>query len=378
MNLAAQERTERRLAAILTADLVGYSRLMGRDEEGTHAALKALRRELTDPSIQEHRGRIVKSTGDGLLAEFASVVDAVRCAVSVQNEMAQRNAAAPIEQRMEFRIGINLGDIIIDENDIFGDGVNIAARLEPLAEPGGICISQVVLDQVRDKLSFAYEDMGERQVKNIARPLRVYRIPIAETAAPSAAAHAKRNKLGFRIRLRGFFSLGSLATIICVAMVAGVLPRSLAPFLQFGEKDKIPLRTSEAPSPPPPTESRALAAPPEAQTTSVIGEPIFFEKGKVTLSDAARSTIDQQAAFLQDNPKITVTIEGHCSPDEGSREGPAVLAQLRANQVRNALRERGIADSRSQAIGYADAKAAAGSDSEASPAQNRRVILLRN
>ena len=372
MNLAAQERTERRLAAILTADVVGYSRMMGKDEEGTHAALKAIRRDLTDPSIQEHRGRIVKSTGDGLLAEFASVVDAVRCAVSVQNEMAQRNAAVPVERRMQFRIGINLGDIIIDDDDIFGDGVNIAARLEPLAEPGGVCISQVVLDQVRDKLGFAFEDMGERQVKNIARPLRVYRIPIGE------AGRSKPNELDARIRLRAFFNLRSLAMVICVAMLAGVLPRSFAPFLQFPEKDKIFPTLSEALPTPPTTESRAPAASPTGQTASLIGEAIFFEKGKVILSDAARLAIDRQAAFLRDNPKLTVTIEGHCSADEGAREGPAVLARLRANQVRNALREHGIADSRTQAIGNADTNPTVVGDSEASQAESRRVDVLRN
>jgi class 3 adenylate cyclase/outer membrane protein OmpA-like peptidoglycan-associated protein len=372
VSAAAQERTERRLAAILTVDMVGYSRLMGKDEEGTHAALKAIRRELTDPNIREHRGRIVKSTGDGLLAEFASVVDAVRCAVSVQSQMAQRNATVPVERRIQFRIGINLGDIIIDENDIFGDGVNVAARLEPLAEPGGVCISQVVLDQVRDKLGFAFEDMGERQVKNIARPIRVYRIPIGE------ARRAKPNKLDARIRLRGFFNLRSLAVIICVATVAGVLPRSLGPFLQFPEKDEISPTLSEAPSTLPTTESRAPAGSPTGQTANLIGEPIFFEKGKVILSDAARSTIDRQAAFLRDNPKLTVTIEGHCSADEGAREGPAVLAQLRANQVRNALREHGIADTRTQAIGDADTKPMVVGDGEASQAQNRRVVVLRN
>jgi class 3 adenylate cyclase len=166
----------RKLAAILAADVVGYSRLMGADEEGTLAGLKAIWRELVDPQIVEHRGRIVKTTGDGLLVEFASVVDAVRCAVDVQREMAERNVAVPTETRIEFRVGINLGDIIIDGDDIFGDGVNVAARLETLAEPGGICVSRVVRDQVRDKLTFAFEDMGEQQVKNIARPVRVYRV----------------------------------------------------------------------------------------------------------------------------------------------------------------------------------------------------------
>jgi adenylate cyclase len=151
----ATERVERRLAAILAADVAGYSRLMGADEEGTHERLKALRRELADPKIKEHRGRIVKTTGDGLLIEFASVVDAVRCAVEVQREMAIRNAGIPPERRIQFRMGINLGDIIIDEHDIYGDGVNVAARLEALAEPGGVLVSRTVRDHVRDKLGFA-------------------------------------------------------------------------------------------------------------------------------------------------------------------------------------------------------------------------------
>jgi len=180
---SGREPVERRLAAILAADVAGYSRLMGEDEEGTLAALKAIRRELGDPRITEHRGRIVKTTGDGMLVEFPSVVDAVRCAVEVQREMALRNTEIPAERRIEFRFGINLGDIIIEDDDIYGDGVNVAARLEALAEPGGICVSRVVRDQVRDKLDFAFEDLGEQQVKNIARPIRVYRIPIAENVA---------------------------------------------------------------------------------------------------------------------------------------------------------------------------------------------------
>jgi len=189
------ERVERRLAAILAADVAGYSRLMGADEEGTLAALKAIRRELGDPKIAEHRGRIVKTTGDGLLAEFASVVDAVRYAVEVQREMVRRNADVPADKRIEFRIGINLGDIIIDEGDIYGDGVNVAARLEALAEPGGICVSRVVRDQVRDKLDLAFEDLGEQHVKNIARPVRVYRVPISGNAdAPAAPAAAIPDK----------------------------------------------------------------------------------------------------------------------------------------------------------------------------------------
>ena len=184
----ATGRVERRLAAILAADVAGYSRLMGADEEGTLARLKALRRELADPKIKEHRGRIVKTTGDGLLLEFASVVDAVRCAVEVQREMAERNAGVPPDRRIDFRMGINLGDIIKDGRDIHGDGVNVAARLEALAAPGGICVSRVVRDQVRDKLDFAFEDAGEQRVKNIARPLRVYHVRPGELADEEMSA----------------------------------------------------------------------------------------------------------------------------------------------------------------------------------------------
>jgi adenylate cyclase len=166
----------RRLAAILAADVAGYSRLMGADEEGTHAALTELRRTINDPQTSEHHGRIVKTTGDGLLAEFASVVDAVRCAVAVQGAMAEVNTGGPTDRRIEFRIGINLGDIIIEEGDIFGDGINIAARIEALADAGGICLSQTVRDHVGDRLNLAFEDLGEQNLKNIARPVRVYRV----------------------------------------------------------------------------------------------------------------------------------------------------------------------------------------------------------
>src|SRR6516164_10384898 len=157
---------ERKLAAIFAADIVGYSRLMGADEEGTRAAVTELRRELIARQIAAHHGRIVTLTGDGFLAEFASVVDAVRCAVELQRRMAERNAGAPTDRRIEFRVGINIGDIIVEADDVYGDGVNIAARLEALAEPGGICVSRVVRDQVRDKLDVAFDDMGEQQVKN--------------------------------------------------------------------------------------------------------------------------------------------------------------------------------------------------------------------
>jgi adenylate cyclase len=165
---------ERRLAAILAADVVGYSRLMGEDEAGTHARLKALRKDFIEPKIAEHRGRIVKLTGDGALVEFASVVDAVQCAVDTQLGVAQRNADLPPDHRIEFRLGVNLGDVIVDGDDIYGDGVNVAARLEGLAPPGGVCISDVVHQMVRGRLDLAFEDLGEQQVKNIAQPVRVW------------------------------------------------------------------------------------------------------------------------------------------------------------------------------------------------------------
>jgi adenylate cyclase len=161
----------RRLAAFLAADVVGYSRLMGADEEGTHERVQAHLRELVDPKIREHHGRIVKTTGDGVLAEFASVVDAVRCAGEIQRAMADRDLDLAEERRLRFRIGVNLGDVIADGGDIYGDGVNIAARLEGLAAPGGICVSGTVRDHIGDRLP---EDMGDQSVKNIARPVQVY------------------------------------------------------------------------------------------------------------------------------------------------------------------------------------------------------------
>ena len=184
------ERVERRLAAVLAADVAGYSRLMEADEEGTLAALRAIRREFGDPKIAEHRGRIVKTTGDGLLVEFASVVDAVRYAVEVQRAMAERNADITPAKRIEFRIGINVGGIIIEDGDIFGDDVNIAARLEALAEPGGICLSAAAHEHVRDRLDIAFDDLGEQQVKNIARPVRTYGIALGASARPTLPARA--------------------------------------------------------------------------------------------------------------------------------------------------------------------------------------------
>jgi len=185
----AETRVERRLAAVLAADVSGYSRLMGANEEGTLAALKACRREIIDPKIAEHRGRIVKTTGDGALVEFGSAVDATRCAMEIQRAMAARNASIPEHLRVLFRIGINIGDIIIDEGDIYGDGVNIAARIEGVAEPGGISISEDAWRQVHGKVAATFVDSGEHSLKNIGRPVRVYRLDLAREAAsePEAA-----------------------------------------------------------------------------------------------------------------------------------------------------------------------------------------------
>src|SRR6266853_508485 len=181
----SEERVERRLVAILAADIAGYSRLMGANEEGTLAQLKSIRKALVDPAIAAHRGHIVKTTGDGMLVEFASAVDAVHNAVEIQRSMAEQNTAVPQDQRIEFRIGIHVGDIIFDDNDIFGDGVNIAARLEGIAEPGGVCMSDDAYRQVRGKVEIACDDMGQQSLRNIAEPMRAWRVRLTGQA-PSA------------------------------------------------------------------------------------------------------------------------------------------------------------------------------------------------
>ena len=207
----------RRLTAILAADVAGYSRLMGADEEGTLERLKAHRRQLVDPKITEHHGRIVKNTGDGLLAEFASVVDAVRCAAEVQRGMLDREPEVADERRIRFRIGINLGDVIAEGGDIFGDGVNVAARLEALAEPGGICVSRVVRDQIRDKLPYPFEDRGEQSVKNIARPVRVYALrPEAVADLPARSVRLE----GSRRRPAIFVAMAAAAALLVIAIIA--------------------------------------------------------------------------------------------------------------------------------------------------------------
>ena len=177
------DRVERRLAAVLAADVAGYSRLMGADEEGTLARLKAARKAIVDPAIASHRGRIVKTTGDGMLVEFASAVDAARCSAEVQRAMAAQNTDIPQDIRIEFRIGIHVGDIIIDDNDIFGDGVNIAARLEGIAEPGGVCISDDTYRQVRGKVETGWDDLGLQTLKNIAEPMRAWRVQLGGQGA---------------------------------------------------------------------------------------------------------------------------------------------------------------------------------------------------
>ena len=187
----SSEHVERRLAAILAADVVGSCRLIGIDEEGTLAQLEALRKTLFDPKIAQHHGRIVKNTGDGALVEFASVVDAVRCADDVQRGVAEQNTDVPLDKRIEFRIGIHLGDIIIADDDIFGDGVNIAVRLEGIAEPGGICISDDAHRQVRGKVESTLEDMGAQTLKNIAEPMRAWRVRIGPSSSPATKTPAE-------------------------------------------------------------------------------------------------------------------------------------------------------------------------------------------
>src|SRR5438128_6775540 len=175
---------ERRLAAVVAADMVGYSRLMEIDETGTLARLKTHRIELIDPAVAKNRGRIIKTTGDGMLLEFQSVADAVLCAAEIKRRMARRNTDVAPARWIQFRIGINLGDVIVEDNDIFGDGVNVAARLEMIADPGGICVSGAVRDQVGQRLDdVAFEDLGEQTVKNIARPIRVFRVRFESGAA---------------------------------------------------------------------------------------------------------------------------------------------------------------------------------------------------
>jgi adenylate cyclase len=239
-NTTPSERlVERRLAAILAADVVGYSRLMGIDEIGTLRRLRVYRAELIDPAIAARRGRIVKTTGDGLLAEFPSAVDAVACAIAAQRALAERNDELPEDRQLVFRIGINVGDIIIEAGDIFGDGVNVAARLETLAQPGGLCISRAVRDQVRDKLPISFEDLGEQTVKNIARPVRAFGLsPEAIAAAPDLAASAGAGvavpragrRVWLAVALAGLVALlGAAGTVWWLARAPSSIPQATGP-----------------------------------------------------------------------------------------------------------------------------------------------------
>jgi class 3 adenylate cyclase len=192
-----RERVERRLMAILVADVVGYSRLIGADDEGTHAHLKDLHNALVVPKIKELRGRIVRTTGDGLLVLFASVVDCLRCAVEIQRDMVRQNEQTPLAQRIVFRMGINVGDVIVDGRSLHGDGVNVAARLEALAEPGGICVSERVWEDVQSKFDVAFEDAGKQQLKNISRPVRIFHVrvtgPPTNASPPDTSLHPARS-----------------------------------------------------------------------------------------------------------------------------------------------------------------------------------------
>ena len=212
-----RQRVERKLAAVLVADVAGYSRLMELDEEETHRRLSVLQREVIRAQIGQHHGKIIKNTGDGALVEFASVVDAVHCAVEIQRRMSERNANVPDDRRIEFRIGVNLGDVIVEPNDIYGDGVNVAARLEGLADPGGLCISHTAYDQVRDKVPYLFVDKGEQTVKNISRPIRVYALSADAVASLPALLSTSEAPRSSRYRMSRALLAACVAGIVLVA-----------------------------------------------------------------------------------------------------------------------------------------------------------------
>jgi len=267
-----EERVERRLTTILAADVVGYSRLVGLDEEGTIARLKALREELIDPTIAKHRGRIVMTAGDGFLAEFPSVVGAVRNAVEMLRALTERNAGAGEELRIEYRVGINLGDIVIDGDDILGDGVNIAARLESLANPGGICISGDVFHLIEGKLDLGFEDMGEQWVKNIEKPVRVYRV-LLEPEAAGTVVSPKRGKPNAWRR-------GAIATVAAtVVAVAAAWWRPWAPAVE------------PAPVEPPPVERVALPAPDKLSIAVLPFDNLSDDKSQEYFADGMAADI---------------------------------------------------------------------------------------
>jgi adenylate cyclase len=236
---------ERRLAAILAADVVGYSRLIREDETSTLAALKAHREELIDPKITQYHGRIVKLMGDGLLAEFPSAVEAVQCAVEIQHTMAERNADVPEERRITYRVGINIGDIVVEDDDIFGDGVNIAARLEGLAAPGGICISRPVHTQVADKLELQFEDMGEQQVKNIAKPVVVYRVALDAEAAALVTPVVQKIA---RPKHQRWLVAAAAATVLVLAVVGALWWQLWAPDVEPASVERMAFPLPDEPS----------------------------------------------------------------------------------------------------------------------------------
>jgi TolB-like protein/class 3 adenylate cyclase/Tfp pilus assembly protein PilF len=277
----------RRLAAILAADVAGYSRLMGADEEGTHERLKAHLRELVDPKIKEHRGRTVKDTGDGFLAEFASVVDAVRCAAELQRGMADRNAETAEDKRITFRIGVNLGDVIAEEDDIYGDGVNIAARLEALAEPRGICISRVVRDQIRDKLPYPFEDKGEQSVKNIVRSVRVYALrpeAVAELPAASVPAAAQQR----RHNAPAAITAATAAVLVIAAIAWWFWPAT---------------RSSPAPS------AAVGSASESTQTTPSVLEPTVAPRLSIVVLPFANLSNDPEQQYFADDVTDDLTTD---------------------------------------------------------------------
>ena len=241
ISIVSTAPSERYLAAIVAADVVGYSRLMGADERGTLAALKAHRRDLIDPLIAAHKGHIVKTTGDGLLLKFASVVEAVSCAVAVQGGMAKRNKDIPAGNRIEFRVGINIGDVIVEKHDVFGDGVNIAARLEQIAPPGGLCLSEDAYRQIRGKLDIAIVDVGEQKLKNISHPVRVYRIEPSVAAAAGALSPPAAPRRRWPVRAVVAAAITVAVTLAAVTWFA--VPRATDPMSRGA-----PRRRSRSPS----------------------------------------------------------------------------------------------------------------------------------
>jgi adenylate cyclase len=234
----------RRLAAVLIADVAGYSRLMEQDETGTHLRLRDLRSELIEPAIEQHGGRIIRCAGDGLLVQFSSATDALRCAVEIQREMAQRNAQVPAAAQIRFRIGVNVADILFDDEDIAGSGVNLAARLETLAEPGGICISRALRDLIQEDLKVEYLDAGNRRVKNISRPVRVYRV-LAEAPMPSALQRAAAG--GLAGTLGRWIALASSAAVVAALAVTVSGRADLHPTLQEAAAAAVSLQRASRP-----------------------------------------------------------------------------------------------------------------------------------